>query len=65
MFCTLILENKTGKTATDQRPDRKKLETVFGTYSTSLSLREAMEKEVVAKANTEVDINSFEDKYGD
>jgi len=40
-----------GLTATDQRPDRKKLETVFGTYSTSLSLREAMEKEVVAKAN--------------
>ena len=40
-----------GITATDQRPDRKKLETVFGTYSTSLSLREAMEKEVVAKAN--------------
>lgn len=40
-----------GITATDQRPDRKKLETVFGTYSTSLSLKEAMEKEVVAKAN--------------
>ena len=27
-----------GLTATDQRPDKKKLETVFGTYSTSLSL---------------------------
>ena len=40
-----------GLTATDQRPDKKKLETVFGTYSTSLSLQEAMEKEVVAKAN--------------
>lgn len=40
-----------GLTATDQRPDRKKLETVFGTYSTSLSLKEAMEKGVVAKAN--------------
>ena len=40
-----------GLTATDQRPDKKKLETVFGTYSTSLSLKEAMEKEVVAKAN--------------
>lgn len=40
-----------GLTATDQRPDRKKLETVFGTYATSLSLKEAMEKEVVAKAN--------------
>lgn len=40
-----------GLTATDQRPDKKKLETVFGTYATSLSLREAMEKGVVAKAN--------------
>lgn len=40
-----------GLTATDQRPDRKKLETVFGTYSTSLSLKEAMEKGIVAKAN--------------
>ena len=40
-----------GLTATDQRPDKKKLETVFGSYSTSLSLKEAMEKEVVAKAN--------------
>lgn len=40
-----------GLTATDQRPDRKKLETVFGSYSTSLSLKEAMEKGVVAKAN--------------
>ena len=40
-----------GLTATDQRPEKKKLETVFGTYSTSLSLKEAMEKEVVAKAN--------------
>ena len=39
-----------GLTATDQRPDKKKLETVFGTYSTSLFLKEAMEKEVVAKA---------------
>lgn len=40
-----------GLTATDQRPDKKKLETVFGTYSTTLSLKEAMEKEIVAKAN--------------
>ncbi len=40
-----------GLTATDQRPDRKKLETVFGTYSTLLSLRDAMEKGIVAKAN--------------
>lgn len=30
---------------------RKKLETVFGTYSTSLSLKEAMEKGIVAQAN--------------
>ena len=40
-----------GLTATDQRPDKKKLETVFGTYSTSLSLKEAMEKGIVAQAN--------------
>ena len=40
-----------GLTATDQRPDKKKLETVFGTYSTPLSLKEAMEKGIVAKAN--------------
>ena len=40
-----------GLTATDQRLDKKKLETVFGTYSTSLSLKEAMEKGIVARAN--------------
>ena len=40
-----------GLTATDQRPDKKKMETVFGTYSSSLSLKEAMERKVVAKAN--------------
>lgn len=40
-----------GLTATDQRPDKKKLGTVFGTYSSSLSLKEAMERKVVAKAN--------------
>ena len=40
-----------GLTATDQRPDRKRLEAVFGSYSTSLSLKEAMEKEIVATAN--------------
>lgn len=40
-----------GLTATDQRLDKKKLETVFGSYSTSLSLKEAMEKGIVAKAN--------------
>lgn len=39
-----------GLTATDQRPDKRKLETVFGSYTTSLSLKEAMEKGVVAKA---------------
>ena len=40
-----------GLTATDQRPDRKKLESVFGTYNTGLSLREAMERQIVAQAN--------------
>ena len=40
-----------GLTATDQRPDRKRLEAVFGSYSTSLSLKEAMEKGIVATAN--------------
>ena len=40
-----------GLTATDQRPDRKKLEEVFGAYRTELSLQEAMEKEIIARAN--------------
>ena len=40
-----------GLTATDQRPDKKKLESVFGTYKTRLTLIEAMEKEIIAKAN--------------
>lgn len=40
-----------GLTATDKRLDNKKLESVFGAYETTLSLKEAMEKEVVAKAN--------------
>jgi hypothetical protein len=40
-----------GLTATDQRPDKKKLESVFGSYTTSLSLKEAMEKGLVARAN--------------
>lgn len=40
-----------GLTATDQRPDKRKLETVFGTYSTSLSLKEAMEKGVIFCVN--------------
>ena len=40
-----------GLTATDQRPDKRKLETVFGSYQSQLSLKEAMEKEIVARAN--------------
>ncbi|MBQ6223527.1 MAG: DEAD/DEAH box helicase [Solobacterium sp.] len=40
-----------GLTATDKRPDKKKLESVFGTYTTGLSLSEAMEKGIVARAN--------------
>jgi len=40
-----------GLTATDQRPDKKKLETVFGTYTSSLSLKDAMDKGIVASAN--------------
>ena len=40
-----------GLTATDQRPDKKKLEDVFGSYKTGLSLIQAMEEGIVAKAN--------------
>lgn len=40
-----------GLTATDQRPDKKKLETVFGSYKTGLSLVDAMEKGIIAQAN--------------
>ena len=40
-----------GLTATDQRPDKKKLETVFGSYKTGLSLIDAMEEGIVAQAN--------------
>ena len=40
-----------GLTATDQRPDKKKLESIFGSYKTSLSLEEAMRKKIVATAN--------------
>lgn len=40
-----------GLTATDQRPDKKKLESIFGTYKTRLSLIEAMNKKIIAKAN--------------
>ena len=37
--------------ATDQRPDKKKLETIFGNYKTGLSLVDAMKKKIVAEAN--------------
>ncbi len=40
-----------GLTATDQRPDKKRLEDIFGNYTTELSLKEAMEKGIVARAN--------------
>ncbi len=40
-----------GLTATDQRPDKKKLESVFGSYKTGLSLMQAMEEGIVAQAN--------------
>ncbi len=40
-----------GLTATDQRPDKKKLESVFGSYKTGLSLFQAMEEGIVAQAN--------------
>ena len=40
-----------GLTATDQRPDKKKLESVFGSYKTGLSLTRAMEDGIVANAN--------------
>lgn len=40
-----------GLTATDQRPDKKKLESVFGSYTTGLSLIQAMEEGIVAQAN--------------
>ena len=40
-----------GLTATDKRPDKKKLESVFGSYKTGLSLIQAMEEGIVAQAN--------------
>lgn len=40
-----------GLTATDERPDKKKLETIFGGYRVGLTLTEAMEKGIVAQAN--------------
>jgi len=39
-----------GMTATDERMDHKKLEDVFGTYTTKLSLKDAMQKGIVADA---------------
>lgn len=39
-----------GLTATDQRPDKKKLEDVFGSYKTGLSLEEAMKQKIIATA---------------
>lgn len=52
-----------GLTATDERLDQKKLEIVFGTYNTSLSLKDAMQKGIIAKANvyrieTNIDLSS-------
>lgn len=40
-----------GLTATDQRMDKKRLETIFGSYETGLSLQDAMEEGIVAQAN--------------
>lgn len=40
-----------GLTATDKRPDKKGLETVFGAYRVGLSLTEAMEQGIIARAN--------------
>ncbi|MDE6706408.1 MAG: DEAD/DEAH box helicase [Treponemataceae bacterium] len=39
-----------GLTATDQRPDKKELEDVFGSYETELSLEEAMKQKIIATA---------------
>lgn len=39
-----------GLTATDCRPDKKRLETVFGSYRVGLSLSDAMEQGIVARA---------------
>ncbi len=40
-----------GITATDERPDKRRLESVFGTYQVGLSLQEAMAQGIVARAN--------------
>lgn len=39
-----------GLTATAQRPDKKKLEDVFGSYKTGLSLEDAMKQKIIATA---------------
>lgn len=39
-----------GITATDQRPDRKRLESIFGSYKSGLSLQSAMEQGIIAQA---------------
>lgn len=38
-----------GLTATDQRPDKKKLETIFGNYKTGLSLVDAMKRKLLQR----------------
>lgn len=40
-----------GLTATDQRPDKLRLEEVFGSYRVGLSLPEAMERGIIARAS--------------
>lgn len=40
-----------GLTATDERPDKKRLEEIFGSYKTNLSLKEAMDKKIIAEAS--------------
>ncbi len=40
-----------GLTATDQRPDKQKLENIFGAYKTTLSLPEAMKQGIIAQAH--------------
>ena len=52
-----------GLTATDQRPDKKSLSAVFGSYRAGLSLTDAMEKGIVATARafrieTNVDLSN-------
>ena len=40
-----------GLTATDQRPDKKKLEEVFGSYRSHLTLKEAMDQKIIASCS--------------